>query len=292
MDSAAYAEASERWNVDGFHHSIRGRLNASVARGGHFVKQDITTFDAAFFTISQNEAMAMDPQQRFMLEVAYEAFENAGLPMEKIAATQTSCYVGNTHSDWRETQFRDPESAPLHTATAASAEFISNRVSWFFDLKGPSMTVDTACSSSLVAVHLAAQGLQTGESNMAIVGGSNLLLNPEFFAYLSNQGFLSQDGKSKSFDAKGDGYGRGEGVAAIVLKRVDDAIRDGDPIRAVIRGTGVNQDGRTKGITFPNADAQANLIRQVYSTAGIDMGETSYVEAHVRPCSNAYNWRS
>jgi acyl transferase domain-containing protein len=253
-----------------------------VAAGGHFVKADLGAFDAAFFTISQSEAMAMDPQQRFMLEVAYEAFENAGLSIEKVAGTQTSCYVGSTHSDWRETQFRDPESAPLHTATAASSEFISNRVSWFYDLKGPSMTVDTACSSSLVALHQATQGLQTGESNMAVVGGTNLILNPEFFTYLSNQGFLSQDGKCKSFDANGDGYGRGEGVAAIILKRVEDAIRDGDPIRAVIRGTGVNQDGRTKGITLPSATAQADLIRQVYRSALIDMSETAYVEAHVR----------
>lgn len=225
--------------------------------------------------------MAMDPQQRLMLEVSYEALENAGIPMETLAGSKTACYVGNTHSDWREMQFRDPESAAFHTATASSAEFISNRVSWFYDLKGPSMTVDTACSSSLVALHLAVQSIQNGESSMAIVGGTNLLLNPEYFTYLSNQGFLSPDGRCKSFDTAADGYGRGEGCAALILKPLETAISDGDAIRSVILGTGVNQDGRTKGITMPSTIAQMDLIKSVYETAGIDMQDTQYVEAHV-----------
>lgn len=225
--------------------------------------------------------MAMDPQQRIMLEIAYEAFENAGLPLDAIAGTDTSCYIGNFTNDYREMLFRDPESAPLYSLSGSGSELISNRISWFYDLRGPSFTLGTACSSSLVALHQACQSLRTGESNMAVVGGSNLLLNPDMFLVLSNQQFLAQDGRCKSFDAKGDGYGRGEGFAAVVLKRVDDAIRDGDPIRAVIRGTGVNQDGKTKGITVPNADAQAELIRSTYRSAGIDFTDTHYFEAHV-----------
>jgi len=278
---AAYSEASKRWNVNSFHHAARGKVNTSVTKGAHFLDQDIAAFDAGFFNLTKNEALAMDPQQRFLLEVAYEAFENAGISLDKLTGSNTGCYVGAYTSDWREMQMRDSESAPLYTINGTGWEFLSNRISWFYDLHGPSMTIDTACSSSLVALHQACQNLQSGESNMAVVGGTSLLLNPDAFLYLSNQGFLAQDGRSKSFDAKGDGYGRGEGCAAVILKRVDDAIRDGDPIRAVIRGSGVNSDGRTKVITSPSADAQADLIRSVYSFAGVDMKTTAYVEAHV-----------
>jgi zearalenone synthase (highly reducing iterative type I polyketide synthase) len=223
----------------------------------------------------------MDPQQRFLLEVAYEAFENAGIPLDELAGSNTGCYVGAYTSDWRDMQFRDSETAPLYSINGTGLEFLSNRISWFYDLKGPSMTIDTACSSSLVAIHQACQNLRSGESEMVLVGGTSLLLNPDLFLYLSNQGFLAQDGRSKSFDASGDGYGRGEGCAAVVLKRVEDALRDGNPIRAVIRGSGVNSDGRTKGITLPSTDAQANLIRSVYKSADLDMKSTAYVEAHV-----------
>ena len=246
------------------------------------MRQDVAAFDANFFSISHNEAMAMDPNQRFMLEVAYEAFENAGLPLETIAGTNTSCYIGNYTSDYREMLFRDSEAMRLYSMSGLGSELISNRVSWFYDLRGPSFTLGTACSSSLVAIHQGCQSLRTGESSTAIVGGSNLLLNPEMFIALSNQQFLAQDGRSKSFDIRGDGYGRGEGFAALVLKRVDDAIRDGDPIRAILRGTGVNQDGKTKSITVPSADAQADLIRSTYRSARLSLKDTHYFEAHVR----------
>lgn len=232
----------------------------------------------------------MDPQQRLMLEVAYEAFENAGLPLEAIAGTNTACHVGNFATDYREMIFRDPESAPLHSVSGTGSELISNRLSWFFDLRGPSFTLNTACSSSLVALHQGCQSLRTGESNMALVGGSNLLLNPDMFLALSNQQFLAKDGLSKAFDAKGDGYGRGEGFAAIILKRIDDAIRDKDPIRAIIRSTGVNQDGKTKAIMVPNAEAQEELIRSTYRSAGIDFKHTHYFEAHVRLSICKFLW--
>ncbi|KAL2849620.1 hypothetical protein BJX68DRAFT_275890 [Aspergillus pseudodeflectus] len=277
---SAYSSASKRWNVDAFHHSKRGRLGTSVARGGHFLEQDLAAFDAAFFNISQNEASSMDPQQRLTLEVSYEAFENAGVPIDKLSNSSTGCYIGGFTSDWREALTRDAEAAPMYTGTGVGSEFLSNRVSWFFNMKGPSLTLNTACSSSLVAFHLACQSLRTRESSMAIAGGVSVHLNPDFFMYLSNQGFLGQEGRSKTFDASGDGYGRGEGCGVIVLKRVEDAIRDGDNIRAIVRGTGVNQDGKTKGITLPNAVAQAELIKATYQSAGLDMSDTQYFEAH------------
>ncbi|KIA76017.1 polyketide synthase [Aspergillus ustus] len=277
---SAYSSASKRWNTDAFHHSKRGRLGTSVAAGGHFLEQDLATFDAAFFNISQNEASSMDPQQRLTLEVSYEAFENAGVPIDKLSNSSTGCYIGGFTSDWREALTRDAEAAPMYTGTGVGSEFLSNRVSWFFNMKGPSLTLNTACSSSLVAFHLACQSLRTRESSMAIAGGVSVHLNPDFFMYLSNQGFLGQEGRSKTFDASGDGYGRGEGCGVVVLKRVEDALRDGDNIRAIVRGTGVNQDGKTKGITLPNAVAQAELIKATYQSAGLDMGDTQYFEAH------------
>jgi zearalenone synthase (highly reducing iterative type I polyketide synthase) len=216
-----------------------------------------------------------------MLEVSYEAFENAGLSIESLAGTQTGCYVGGFTSDWREMQFRDPDSAPLYTFSGVGNEVLANRLSWFYDLRGPSMTVETACSSSLVSLHVACQSIRAGESNLALVGGANLFLNPDLFAALSNQHFLSPDGLCKAFDASGDGYARGEGFAAVVLKPIDIAIRDGDVIRAVIRGTGTNQDGKTRGLTLPSGEAQEDLIRSTYQLAGLDLKDTDYFEAHV-----------
>ena len=278
--TAACSE-TDRFNAAAFQDYGTGKQNTSATRKGNFLRQDIAAFDANFFNISHNEALAIDPQQRLMLEVAYEALENAGLPIETIVGTQTGCYVGNFTTDYREMLFRDPDAAPLYTVTGTGTSLISNRISWFFDFKGPSFTVNTACSSSLVALHQACQSLRSEESSMAIVGGSNLILSPEMFIFFSNQNFLSRDGLCKSFDASGDGYSRGEGVAALLLKRVDHAIRDGDPVRAIVRGTGVNQDGRTKGITLPSAQAQADLIRSTYQSAGLGYEDTHFFEAHV-----------
>ena len=216
-----------------------------------------------------------------MIEVTYEALEKAGLSLDDIAGTQTGVFMGHFTSDYREMIFRDPEAAPAYTASGASKTSLANRISWLFDLQGPSFSLDTACSSSLVALHLACQSLRTGESDIAIVGGVNLLLNPEMFMYFSNQHFLSPDGKCKSFDESANGYGRGEGFAAVILKRVDDAVSDGDPLRAIIRGSGSNQDGHTKGFTLPSAESQAALIKDTYRRAGLDYQDTNYVEAHV-----------
>jgi zearalenone synthase (highly reducing iterative type I polyketide synthase) len=276
---SAYSENPERWNPDAFCFPGK-KANTSLPRGAHFLKQDVAAFDANFFNISKVEAESMDPQQRMAMETVYEAMENAGLSVSKLAGTQTGVWMGNFTSDYREQVFRDSESAPMYTATGTSSTSVSNRVSWFFDFKGPSFTLDTACSSTMVAIHLAVQSLSIGESSAAVVGGTNLLLNPDMFMYLSNQHFLAKDGKSKAFDESADGYGRGEGASVVVLKRMADALANGDPIRAVIRSTAINQDGHTKGLTLPSPDAQAALINHVYHKANLSMEQTRYIEAH------------
>lgn len=270
----------ERFNVEAF-WSPNKRRSTSAAKGAHFLRQDISRFDAGFFGLPKHDVDAIDPQQRIMMEVAYEALERAGLPLEQLAGTRTGVYMGHLTSDYRDMIIRDADNAPMYTFTGTGTASLANRISWLWDLRGPSFTVNTACSSSLLALHLACQSLRTGESDIALVGGSSLLMNPEMFITLSNQGFLAPDGKCKSFDASANGYGRGEGFGCIVLRRASEAIAAGDPIRAVIRGSASNQDGRTKGLTMPNGEAQKSLIEEVYQQAGLDFKDTTYVEAHV-----------
>ncbi|EME41547.1 polyketide synthase-like protein [Dothistroma septosporum NZE10] len=246
----------------------------------HFLKEDISKWDANFFGITPEKAEAMGPQQRIMMEVAYEAFENAGITLRDLSGSNTGCWMGVNSNDWREALFRDPEAAPMNTWTGVGPQYISGRVSWFYNMRGPCMTVNTACSSSLVALHQACQSIKGGDCDTAKVGGANLVFNPEYYLFYSNQKFLSTSGKCKSFDADGDGFGRGEGFGAVIVKRVADAIRDGDSIRAIVRGTGAGQDGWTSGITLPNADAQAELIRRTYEVARLPRTATEYVEAH------------
>ena len=249
-------------------------------RGGHFLKQDIAAFDAPFFSISPAEAKSMDPMQRILLEVIYEAMENAGIPMSNFTGSSTSCYVGCFTDDYDGLLKRDMELSPKYHSVGTPPAILSNRVSFFFNLKGPSMTIDTACSSSLVAVHLACQSLRTSESKVAIVGATNAILNPEINVGMTNMHFLSPDSICYTFDERANGYARGEGMAALILKPLHDAIRDGDTIRAVIRGTAVNQDGKTAGITLPSKSAQISLIKNLYEQAGCDPSLTGYFEAH------------
>lgn len=275
MQPAAWSKIPrDRFNPDAFSPNM-------PTRGGHFLKEDISLFDANFFLISHAEASAIDPQQRLMIEVVYEALEAAGYSLEDIAGSATGVYMGQFTSDYKELVYREMEAAPPFCLTGAQSTSLANRISWLFDLRGPSFTLDTACSSSLVAFHLACQSLQSGETDMAIVGGCNLMISPDMFISEGVQGFLSPDGKCKTFDISANGYGRGEGFAALVLKRAKNAVSDSDPIRAVIRGTGSNQDGHTKSLTLPSADAQAALIHEVYDRAGLDFSQTGYVEAHV-----------
>ncbi|EEP81156.1 hypothetical protein UREG_05998 [Uncinocarpus reesii 1704] len=270
----------DRFNIEAFYHPHNERKGTLNARGGHFMGQDVSAFDAPFFSITPNEAKAMDPQQRMALECTYEALENAGIRTEDVAGTQTSCYVGSFTGDYGNMLCCDRENLPLYSALGTGSAMLSNRISWFFDLKGPSISIDTACSSSLVALHLGCQSLRTGESHMSIVGGTNLMLMPDIMSSMSSMHFLSPDSKCHSFDACANGYSRGEGISFIILKPLDAAIQHKDMIRGVIRHTGVNQDGKTLGITVPSAKAQESMIRQLYAEAGLDLGGTQYVECH------------
>ncbi|KAH7041155.1 LOW QUALITY PROTEIN: uncharacterized protein B0I36DRAFT_391961 [Microdochium trichocladiopsis] len=270
---------ASRFNVDAFQHPSQrpGTIRPSEA---HFMDRNVGEFDAQFFSISPSEASAMDPQQRLLLEVIYEGLENAGLRMEDLAGTNTSCHVGSFSQDYNEILVKDPEVGPKYSATGKGFSMLANRVSWFYDWRGPSFTLDTACSSGLVALHQACEAIRCGDASVAVAAGINIMLGPELFIFMSSMNFLSADGKSKSFDASGDGYGRGEGVVSVILKPLDDAVRDGDCIRAVIRATAINQDGHTSGITLPSAQAQAALITKVYKKAGLDFDSTQFLEAH------------
>ena len=249
-------------------------------RGGHFLEEDIGLFDAPFFSISPAEAVSMDPMQRLLLEVIYEATESAGIPIASLAGTDTACYVGCFTSDYDQLSKRDVELLPKYHSIGTGQSILSNRVSFCFDLKGPSVTLDTACSSSLVAVHLACQSLRAGESRIALVGATNAILSPDIQVGMTNLHFLSPDSTCYTFDDRANGYARGEGMAALLLKPLDEALRDGDPVRAVIRGTAVNSDGKTPGITLPSKEAQVSLINSVYSQSQLDPAVTGYFEAH------------
>ncbi|MFE2105873.1 amino acid adenylation domain-containing protein [Kitasatospora sp. NPDC059463] len=249
-------------------------------RGGYIDGFD--EFDPAFFGISGREADHMDPQQRKLLEVAWEALEDGGQKPAELAGREVGVYVGAFTLDYKIVQFSDLsfETLAAHTATGTMMTMVSNRISHCFDFRGPSVSIDTACSSSLVAVHLAAQSLQRGETDLALAGGTLLHIAPQYTIAETKGGFLSPEGRSRTFDAAADGYVRAEGVAVVALKRLSDALRDGDPVHAVVIGSGVNQDGRTNGITVPNPDAQVALIERVCAEAGITPGALQYVEAH------------
>ncbi|KAJ5684494.1 uncharacterized protein N7477_000839 [Penicillium maclennaniae] len=272
----------ERWNNKAFYHPDHARHGAINVKEGHFMKEDLSLFDAPFFNMTGDEAAAMDPQQRLLLEVTYEAVENAGIPLSQFTGSKTSCFVGSFSADYTDLLLRDPECVPMYQCTNAgqSRAMVSNRISYFFDLKGPSVTVDTACSGSLVALHLACQSLRTGDASMAVAAGVNLILSHEFMSTMSMMRFLSPDGRCYTFDERANGYARGEAVDCLILKPLVDALRDHNKIRAIIRGSGSNQDGRTPGITLPSGTAQETLMRDVYARAGLDPKETEVVESH------------
>ncbi|GES58268.1 polyketide synthase [Aspergillus terreus] len=271
-----------KWNHSAFYHPDYARHGTTNVQGGHFLAEDVSLFDAPFFNMTSDEAAAMDPQQRLLLEVTYEGFENAGIPLHKVTGSQTACFVGCFNADYADLLLRDPERIPIYQCTNAgqSRAMTANRISYFFDMKGPSVTIDTACSGSLVALHLACSSLQNGDASMAVAAGVNLILSHEFMSTLSMMKFLSPDGRCHTFDEKANGYARGEGIGCVILKPLSDALRDNDPIRAIIRASGSNQDGRTPGITLPSGAAQEALIRSVYKRAGLSPLHTEFVETH------------
>jgi acyl transferase domain-containing protein/acyl-CoA synthetase (AMP-forming)/AMP-acid ligase II/acyl carrier protein len=265
----------ERWNVDELYDanlSSPGKMNT---RWGGFVDR-IDEFDPVFFGISTREAASMDPQQRLLLEVTWEALEQSGIAPKQLEGSRTGVFIGISSCDY----YRLHAAPPARAGTGIANSIAANRISYFFDFRGPSLVIDTACSSSLVALHLACQNLRSGESDMALAGGVNLMISPELTVTFSQAGMMAADGRCKSFDAGADGYVRGEGCGVVVLKRLSDALADGDNILALVRGSSVNQDGRSNGLTAPNGLAQQQVIRQALKDAEVSPHEISYVEAH------------
>ncbi|KAA8573978.1 hypothetical protein EYC84_005518 [Monilinia fructicola] len=239
-----------------------GKAGCFNAVGGNFLKEDVGLFDAPFFSLTAQEATSMDPQQRILLECTFEALESAGIPKHEIIGKEIGVFVGGSFSEYESASFVDTDSIPMYQATGCAFAMQSNRISHFFDLRGPSFTMDTACSSSLVALHQACQSIRNGECKSAIVGGCHLNTSPDNWISYSNSRLFSNEGRSFSFDSR------------------EQALKDNDNIRAVIRGSGINQDGKTPGITMPNGSAQESLMKWVYKSAGIDPKDTGYVEAH------------
>jgi phthiocerol/phenolphthiocerol synthesis type-I polyketide synthase A len=254
-------------------------LLARTTRWGSFL-EDIDAFDAEFFEISPSEAEKMDPQQRLLLEVAWEALEHGGIPPSSLRRSQTGVFAGSCLSEYGAIASTDLPQVDGWSNTGGAMSIIANRLSYFLDLRGPSVAVDTACSSSLVAIHLACQSLRTQDSHLAIAAGVNLLLSPAVFRGFDQVGALSPTGRCRAFDAAADGFVRGEGAGVVVLKRLTDAQRDGDRVLAVICGSAVNQDGRSNGLMAPNAAAQMAVLRAAYNNAGMQPNEVDYVEAH------------
>jgi acyl transferase domain-containing protein/acyl carrier protein len=271
----------DRFDVDAFFDPNPESRGTIYTRRGGFVP-DIDRFDAPFFGISRREAVSLDPQQRLLLEVAWEALENAGQPPDALQRTKTGVFMGISSGDYGQLQMqrRDRTGLDLYFGTGIAPSAVAGRLSYVLGLVGPSIAVDTACSASLVAVHLACQSLRAGECRAALAGGVNLNILPEIFISLCTARMLAPDGRCKAFDAAADGYVRGEGCGVVVLKRLSDALGDGDRILALIRGTVVNQDGRSGGFTAPSELSQEALLRDAVARAGVAPADVDYVEAH------------
>lgn len=272
---------AERWISEKYFDSDSGAPGKMVMRRGGFLS-DIDKFDAAFFGVKPDEAAAMDPQQRMMLELSWHALENAGQSPGNLVGTDTSVFTGIFNTDYTEAQLRCSDTGNINAYTSPGNNFsiVAGRVSFFLGLRGPSMAVDTACSSALIALHLACQSLRSKESSMSLVGGVNLILSPNSSIAVSKMGMLSAQGCCRSFDAAADGFVRSEGGGVLVLKRLSDAQNDGDRILALVRGSAVNQMGRSSALTAPNRIAQEEVIQKALTNAGVSGNEIGYVEAH------------
>ena len=273
----------DRWSANEFYAPEPGTPGKMNTRSGGFLSQ-IDRFDPLFFNISPKEAKRMDPKQRIFLEVAWEALENANLAPDKLSGTQTGVFVAPTGgSQYHQLLYKNVDDLTkinAYDGIGSTPSLAASRLSYLLNLKGPSLAIETACSSSLVATHLACQSLRTGESNLCIVGGVNLILTPELHISFSQANMMSPDGRCKTFDADANGYVRGEGCGVIIIKRLADAIQDQDNILAVIRGSAINQDGLSNGITAPNGPSQQAVIRQALKNAGVKPAEISCIEAH------------
>jgi acyl transferase domain-containing protein/surfactin synthase thioesterase subunit len=270
---------SSRWNIDDFYDPDPESPGGIYVKEAGFLQENIAEFDAEFFGISPREAVEMDPQQRILLEVSWEALERAGLAPNGLKGSKTGVFIGIIGSEYG-SLVRNPASISPYTALGNITNIASGRISYVFGFQGPALSIDTACSSSLVAIHLACESIKRGECEMALAGGVSLMISPVVFQSLCKLRALAVDGRCKSFDAAGDGYGRGEGCGIVVLKRLSAAQKDGDPVLAVIRGSSVNQDGTGSGLTVPNGHAQKELIVATMAKAKITPEAIQYFEAH------------
>ncbi|WP_419799735.1 beta-ketoacyl synthase N-terminal-like domain-containing protein [Terasakiella sp.] len=270
---------ADRWDNSVFFDPNPTQKGKTYCKKASFLDGDIFGFDAPFFAISPREAQLMDPQQRLLLETVWQTFENAGLPARKIRQSRTGVFVGTMSYDFLQTA-NTPDDVDVHSATGVALSAAAGRISHFFDLNGPSLILDTACSSSLVAVHLACNAIRRGECDLALAGGVNVMTSPYMAVAECAANMLSPDGTCKTFDARADGYGRGEGCGFVLLKRLSDAQNDNDKIIAVVQGSAVNHDGQSSALTVPNSSAQINVMKAALNNAALDPKDISYVEAH------------
>ena len=273
----------ERFDVDDFYDSDRSKPGKTYATRGGFLKNyDIKSFDADHFKISPREARQLDPQQRMLMEVSWEAFENAGYNPLELKNKNIGVYIGICTDDYKQSNIYSPGMMHIeaYSLTGTSPSCSAGRISYFYGLTGPCIAMDTACSSSLTALNEAVAAIRSGQCEAAVVGGVNLVLSPNFMVYFSKLGAISPDGRCKSFDDSADGYSRGEGCGIIIIKPLSQAVKDGDAILALIKGTALNQDGPSNGLTAPNGAAQEAVIEAALENAGLKQEDIDYIEAH------------
>ncbi|KAF5009992.1 hypothetical protein FDECE_3829 [Fusarium decemcellulare] len=266
-----------RYNLDGFDESLGGKDSVKV-KHGYFIDEDLSCLDTSFFTLTKTELEKADPQQRLLLEVTRECLEDAG--EIDYRGQQIGCYIGTFGEDWLMMSAKEPQQGGGYAVTGHADLMLANRVSYEYDFRGPSMVIKTGCSASTIALHEACRALQSGDASSAVVAGTNIIMTPTLTATMSAGELLAADGSCKTFDASADGYARGEAITAIYVKRLTDAIRDGNPVRAIIKGTAVNCDGSSASLVTPNGVAQEALLRKAYHNAGLDPRDTAFVECH------------
>jgi len=270
---------ADRWDVDDHYDPEPGVPGRSPCKWGAFL-DDVAGFDSDFFGISEREATAMDPQHRLLLETSWEAMEHAGFIPEALAGSLTGVFVGLTVNDYQLLAADTDAMEGPYGVTGANFSVASGRIAYALGVHGPAMTIDTACSSGLLAIHMACRSLNDGESDLVLAGGANVVMDPRRYAGGSAAGMLSPTGRCHAFDVAADGFVSGDGCAVVLLKRLPDALRDGDRILAVVRGTAANQDGRTETITTPSMNAQTTVYRKALATAGVEPRSVGMVEAH------------
>ena len=282
------AEAKSAWSTvpkdrfqhDSYYHTDKDKSGTFTSKGGHFLPGDIYAFDAPFFNLRAEEARSVDPQHRIIMECTLEAAENAGISLADLAGSNTGVFAAIGSPEYGHQVADDLPSTTTWAAAGCSPTMFANRLSYFFDLAGPSISLDAACASSSYAIHAACQSLRLGECEAAIIGGSSLLMGPNQWAFLDNMGALSAEGKCFSYDIKAQGFGRGEGAGAVIIKPLDAALKNGDPIQAVIRNSAANHVGRSEGITMPRQSAQEALLRSLHERVGLDPSDTPVIEGH------------